>query len=71
MKVCKCLLFSVFLYRATFAYHPFLGQYADAPTLTRPDGTITMRLKEKPVKYNKYDHIIDKSLDERKGKTII
>ena len=71
MKVCKSLLFSVFVYRVAFAYHPFVGEYVDAPTLTRPDGTVTMRLKEKPVKYNKYDHIIDKSLDGRKDKTII
>ena len=71
MKACKSLLFSVFVYRVALAYHPFVGQYVDAPTLTRPDGTVTMRLTEKPVVYNKYDHILDKSLDGRGHNTII
>ena len=71
MKVIKSLFFSIVILTLVLASHPFVGQYVNVPTLTRPDGTITMRLKEKPVKFNKYDHIIDKSFDSGKRKTII
>ena len=71
MKVFKSLFFSIVIFTLVLASHPFVGQYVNVPTLTRPDGTITMRLKEKPVKFNKYDHIIDKSFDSGKRKTII
>ena len=71
MKVFKSLFFSIVILTLVLASHPFVGQYVNVPTLTRPDGTITMRLKEKPVKFNKYDHIIDKSFDSGKRKTII
>ena len=71
MKVFKSLFFSILVHNLAVASHPFVGQYVNVPTLTRPDGTITMRLQEKPVKFNKYDHIIDKSFDSGKQKTII
>ena len=71
MKVFTSLFFSVIVYGVVLAKHPFVGQYVDVPSLTRPDGTLTMRLNEQPVKYNKYDHIIDKSFDGRKDKNII
>ena len=71
MKVFKSLFFSIVILTLVLASHPFVGQYVNVPTLTRSDGTITMRLKEKPVKFNKYDHIIDKSFDSGKRKTII
>ena len=64
MKTLIDLIFSIFLIASVIATsHPFVGEYENASSLTRPDGTLTMRLQEKITSFSKYDNLIDRSFD--------
>ena len=43
------------------ASHPFVGEHADATSITREDGSVAMKMTRKRGGINKYASMIDKT----------
>ena len=72
MKKLVVLIFTApFIVSVIANSHPFVGENANASSVKRPDGTITMRLQEKIVPFSKYDDLTDRSLNTGPQMTLV